>query len=288
MSLDDKLVLVTGGTGSIGQALVEAFHAAGAQVVFQYHSSADVAASLQARLGIVGIHLDLGVDFIAPDLAADVLINNAGTNESQVTTHLVDTGAWNRTLAVNLTAPFLLCRAYLPGMVARRWGRIINISSIYGLSANETSLPYNVSKHGLSGLTKTIAREYGAHGITCNEICPGPVDSAMVKRLGSIRAAAEGIGLDEYLESIRAEIPAGRLAMPGEIADLALFLASSAASYLNGVSVPLMVVCSRRCPCPPSTQTTRVAWPAWANGGAWPGGSMVFLAAPYSCRSMTA
>ena len=90
---------------------------------------------------------------------------------------------WDRTIALNLTAPFLLIRQCLPHMVRENWGRIVNISSIYGLRAVETNLPYTVSKHGLSGLTKTVAREYGAHGITCNEICPGPMKSRLLLSL---------------------------------------------------------------------------------------------------------
>jgi NAD(P)-dependent dehydrogenase (short-subunit alcohol dehydrogenase family) len=124
-------------------------------------------------------------------------------------------------------------------MIKQRWGRIINISSIYGLRGVENHLPYTVSKHALAGLTKTIAKEYAADGITCNEICPGPIDSTMLKQVCIKEASAEGKSLDEVLDEIRSEIPTGRLAKPEEIASLAVFIASSGASYLNGASIPL-------------------------------------------------
>jgi 3-hydroxybutyrate dehydrogenase len=238
-SLEGKLVFVTGGTGSIGQALIEAFHAAGATVHFQYCSATDVATSLQARLGVIGIPLDFNASFFPPDLPVDILVNNAAVNSSLTITHDVSPALWDMTIAVNLTAPFLLSRAYLPHMATRGWGRIMNISSIYGLRANEGLLPYNASKHGLAGLTRTVAREYGAKGITCNEICPGPVESNMLIRLGSLRAAANGLTYEQYLSEILSETPNRRLATPADVASLALFLSSNEASHINGVSLPL-------------------------------------------------
>jgi NAD(P)-dependent dehydrogenase (short-subunit alcohol dehydrogenase family) len=232
-------VLITGGTGSVGKALVEAFATRNHRVTFQYRREKSIAKRLEKRFGAESIQMDFGEDFLLPRVDFDVVINNAGINVSDVAAHEVDIGDWNRTLRVNLTAPFLVVRQCLPSMIKKRWGRIINISSIYGLRAVEGNLPYTVSKHGLAGFTKTLAREYAVHGITCNEICPGPVDSEMMREIGKRAAASSGGTVASYLKEVCDEIPARRMVKPSELAALALFLASSEAGYLTGASIPM-------------------------------------------------
>ena len=124
-------------------------------------------------------------------------------------------------------------------MIQKRWGRIINISSIYGLRAVEGNFPYTVSKHGLSGFTKTIAREYATYGISCNEICPGPINSDMMREIGKRVASQTGGTVESYLKEVCDEIPAKRMAEPRDVSALALFLASPEAGYLTGASIPL-------------------------------------------------
>jgi 3-oxoacyl-[acyl-carrier protein] reductase len=124
-------------------------------------------------------------------------------------------------------------------MVKKGRGRIINISSIYGLRGVEGNFPYTVSKHGLSGFTKTIAKEYGGLGITCNEICPGPIDSEMMRKIAKREAARTGGTIKSYFEEVCDEIPVHRMLKPSELAALAVFLASPEAAYLNGASIPL-------------------------------------------------
>ena len=167
-------VLVTGGTGSVGRAIVQAFTERGDEVTFQYRSNQSEADSLGKETHARPLHIDFLDPFELPDGPFDILVNNAGINVSACLTHDVSDQAWNSTLHLNVTVPFLIARRYLPHMIRQEWGRIVNISSIYGLRAIEQRLPYAVSKHALSGLTKTIAKEYGQHGITCNEICPDP------------------------------------------------------------------------------------------------------------------
>lgn len=234
-----RLVFITGGTGSIGKALVKAFSENGDSVVFQFCNRKEIANELETTYTAKGVQIDLSENFIPPDYSFDIIINNAGINIINVISHEVELSQWNKTLAVNLTAPFIICKAYLPSMVKNRWGRIINISSIYGLRGVDWNLPYNVSKHGISGLTKSIAKDYGAQGITCNEICPGPVNSEMMQRIGSEEAQSQGLSTEEYLKEYAKQIPAKRLAEPWEISSLALFVASPSADYLNGVSLPL-------------------------------------------------
>jgi len=232
-------VLITGGTGSVGKALVEAFATKNHRVTFQYRREKSVARRLEKRFGAESIQLDFEEDFLLPKVDFDVVINNAGINISDVVAHEVNIRDWDRTIRVNLTAPFLIVRQCLPSMIEKRWGRIINISSIYGLRAVEGNFPYTVSKHGLAGFTKTLAREYAVHGITCNEICPGPVDSDMMREIGK-RTVAEGGGtVEDYLKEVCDEIPAKRMVKPSELAALALFLASPEAGYLTGASIPM-------------------------------------------------
>ena len=124
-------------------------------------------------------------------------------------------------------------------MVNNHWGRIINISSIFGIRGVDRNLPYTVSKHGLSGLTKTIAKEYARMGITCNEICPGPIDSEMIRRIAADKFREEGVNPQEYLSELENEIPAGRLSKVEDVTSLCVFLASKDAQYINGVSIPV-------------------------------------------------
>lgn len=232
-------VLITGGTGSVGRALVEAFATNNHHVSFQYWQDKSTAKRLERSFGAESIQLDFAKDFTLPKVNFDIVVNNAGINISDVRAHEVSIENWNRTFRVNLTAPFQIIRQCLPSMIKKRWGRIINISSIYGLRAVEGNLPYTVSKHGLSGFTKTIAKEYALYGITCNEICPGPIDSDMMRDIGKRTVARSGGTLKGYLKEVCEEIPAKRMVKPLEVAALALFLASSEAGYLTGASIPL-------------------------------------------------
>jgi len=168
-----------------------------------------------------------------------VLVNNAGINISKHPCRDVARSDWDATILVNVTIPFILSQQCLPHMLGQKWGRIVNISSIYGLRGVEGNLPYTVSKHALSGLTKTLTKEYAEHNITCNEICPGPIDSEMMTRVSADRARLEGVSLEDYMAEVCEEIPARRLATPNEVSSLALYLASPIAAYINGAAIPV-------------------------------------------------
>ena len=234
-----RSVLITGGTGSVGKALVKAFAANNYRVTFQYHLDKSTADRLQRNYGAQSLRLDFEEECVLPNADFDVVVNNAGINISDVAAHEVSIENWNLTLRVNLTAPFIILRQCLPSMIEKHWGRIINISSIYGLRAVEGNFPYTVSKHGLAGLTKTLAKEYAVHGITCNEICPGPIDSDMMVDIGKRIVATSGGSVDDYFKEVCNAIPAGRMLNPSELAALALFLASNEAGYITGVSIPM-------------------------------------------------
>lgn len=233
-------VFISGGTGSVGRALVRAFAEQRYRVTFQYHANERAAFDLARDTSATPLKLDfLDKGMVLPKQSFDILINNAGINDVFGNVDKIPLDGWERTLRINLTVPFLLCREYLPSMINNNWGRIINISSIYGLRAAATYSPYVASKHGLTGLTKTIAYEFARNGITCNAICPGPVDSDMVRRIANKRAPELGISLEAYLASVSTELPIGRMATPQDVSTAALFLASRDASYLNGVSLPV-------------------------------------------------
>jgi NAD(P)-dependent dehydrogenase (short-subunit alcohol dehydrogenase family) len=236
----DKAVFITGGTGSVGQALVGAFAGVGAyRVSFQYSTDTATANRLHETFGATAVRVDFAREFTLPDDEFDIVVNNAAINESDALTHDVSPAAWDLTVRLNLTIPFLIIRHYLPHMQRKKWGRIINISSIYGLRATDGRSPYVAAKHGLSGLTKTVAKEYARHGITSNEICPGPIDSKMMQEIARRSTDGTTAAIAQYFEEVVESIPANRLAHPIEVAQIALFLASAAADYVNGVSIPL-------------------------------------------------
>jgi 3-hydroxybutyrate dehydrogenase len=219
--------------------MVAAFAKAGYQVFFQYHRNEPAAERLQSTYSATGFRIDLATSFQLPSNDFDVLVNNAGINESEEETHRVDPNTWERMLRVNLTAPFLLIKAVVPGMVERSWGRIINIGSIYSLRSATRRAPYVAAKHGLAGLTKTVAREYAIHGVTCNEICPSAVESQMMDGIARNKAQRAGSTASEVLDGYRAMTPANRMATPEDIAATTLYLCSPAAGFINGVSLPV-------------------------------------------------
>ena len=233
----DMAVLITGGTGSVGESLLAGFSEKGYRTSFLYHRSKSHARALAERFGATPIQTDLSQPIELANKNVDILINNAAINETSELTGDLPLEDWNRTIALNLTAPFLLIKQCLPHMMHENWGRIVNISSIYGLQAVETNLPYTVSKHGLSGLTKTVAREYGEHGITCNEICPGPIKSRLLDRIGTKIAAERNMSLEDYMREVKEDLPTGQLVAPSEITQMALLLASENSASVNGSSI---------------------------------------------------
>lgn len=232
-------VLVTGGTGTLGEAVILAFTKAGHRTYFQYFRNDQNAARLTDTVGATGFKIDLSGDFTLPEADFDVLVNCAGINISKDQAHAVDPAVWNRMIRVNVTAPFLLSQAVLPGMLKRGWGRIINVGSIYSLRGAINRAPYVASKHALSGLTKVMALEYATTGVTCNEICPSAIDSDMIHRIAAKNAELRGTTVDDILDEYRAMNPLGRMATAGEVASAVLYLSSPEAGFINGASIPV-------------------------------------------------
>ncbi len=233
--LDGRNALVTGASGAIGGAIARALHAQGAKVVLS-GTREEALAALAAELGD-GAHVcpaDLR-DPAAPDalVAAaeaaagplDIVVNNAGLTRDMLALRMKDE-AWQEVLDVDLTAPFRLARAAMKGMLRRRFGRVIGISSVVGTSGNAGQANYAAAKAGLVAMSKAMAQEVGGRGITVNIVSPGYVGSAMTEALA-----------EEQKARLLQMIPVGRMGAPGDVASAVVYLASDEAAWVTGVTL---------------------------------------------------
>jgi 3-hydroxybutyrate dehydrogenase len=246
MKLKDQVALITGASRGIGRAIATAFAAEGANLVVTGRAT-DLLESLKAEVEQQGVKCavvgaDLGrreeVEQVWHETEAafghvDILVNNAGVGSSANPKPVVDfdDDFWDLTMFVNLTAPYLLCKAVLPGMIERQYGRIINIASINSRVPSLHGAAYVASKHGLLGLTRTLALEVAKDGITVNAICPGPVHTLINDKRIAYDAERQGITTDDI--EARATL-LGRRLEAEEIAPLALYLASREAAVVTG------------------------------------------------------
>jgi len=243
-SIAGRVALVTGGGRGIGRAIALALAREGASVALAARSVPEleqVASEVQA-LGRRAFFLPLDVldrravadapATIARALGpVDILVNNAGIHATGPILRISD-ARWDGVLEVNLTAPFRLTRAFLPGMYDRGWGRVVNVASVAGKIGVKYAAAYVASKHGLVGLTRTVALEGGKKGVTANAICPSWVETQMMDE--SIQAIVEATGraADQVRAAMLAENPSGRAASPEEVAEVAVLLARNPA--ING------------------------------------------------------
>jgi meso-butanediol dehydrogenase/(S,S)-butanediol dehydrogenase/diacetyl reductase len=244
--LQDRVALVTGGGRGIGRAIALALAREGATVAVTARTATEldeVVASIRA-LGRPAIAVTADVskrETLRPMVQKvtealgpiEILVNNAGIGSSADPRPVIefDDALWDQTLTVNLTAPYLLCKEVLPTMLSRRWGRIINIASINGKVASFHGVAYTASKHGLLGLTRTLAMEVAPNGITVNAICPGPVRTVMSDRRLDYDARRRGVSPEQQEATLT---PMGRRLEPEEVAPLAVYLASDEASMVTG------------------------------------------------------
>jgi 3-hydroxybutyrate dehydrogenase len=239
--LSGRRVLVTGGASGIGAACAERFAAAGARVVVA-DLDGDGAKRVAEAIGGEAVVVDLtDPDFDAAALAAaaDVIVNNAGVQHVSPIEEFPEE-KFRLILALMLQAPFRLVRAALPHMYAQEWGRIVNISSVHGLRASAYKSAYVAAKHGLEGLSKTIALEGGARGVTSNTICPAYVRTPLVQKQIADQARVHGIPEAEVVKRIMLTEPAvKRLIEPAEVAETAVYLCGPHASFANGASFVL-------------------------------------------------
>lgn len=251
--LHGRTALVTGSLDGIGFAIADALAAQGARVMLNGFGDAALIAERLATLRARGV----AAEYHGADLAdaaqvealvtataqhlgeADILVNNAVTRHwDRIEDYPLD--KWQQAIAVNLTAPFQLMKLTLPGMKRRRWGRIINLASTYGLRGAARRADYCATKHGLVGLTRVAALEGLDFNVTCNALCPAAVDTPNTRRTLATRRAQSGATEDETLRAFMVgKQPSGRLVTPERVAALAVFLCSDAAADITGT--PLAV-----------------------------------------------
>ncbi len=247
-----RRVLITGSAVGLGLALAQGFASQGDEVFLTDVSPKVLAAAkgLTSSCGrpVGALVLDLAAEAAADQLVAaaqsamggvDILINNAVVRKMAPVADLPDAD-WDRALEVNLSAPFRLIRAVLPGMQARGWGRIINMASVYSLIALAGRVDYVTTKHAMVGLTRTVALELAATAITCNAICPGlmATDSAL-DRVAAL-AAEKGIGEDEATALfLSTRQPGGKFIPMETVIALAQFLCGPASQGINGAAIPV-------------------------------------------------
>ena len=226
-----KTVLITGGSRGIGSELVRHFANNGYSVAFTYKSSHSAAEALAAETGALAIRADSAsesdvVSAVREAVEAlggiDCLINNAAISSFSLFTDIT-LDAWNDMLAVNLTGAFLYSRCVIPDMLKRKTGRIINVTSMWGLVGASCEVHYSAAKAGLIGMTKALAKELGPSGITVNAIAPGVINTDMNAKLS-----------DDDKEMLINDTPLMRIGESSDVAAAALFLAGEGASFITG------------------------------------------------------
>lgn len=232
IDLDGRVALVTGGTRGIGRAIARALYEQGAAVAVlgRDRDRADAAAQ---ELGdrAMGVAADVGepgaaaaaAEAVASGLGpVDILVNNAGLTRDGLLARMSDDD-WDAVLNTNLKGAFTLMKAVTRGMMKRRWGRIVNITSVVGLTGNPGQANYAASKAGLIGLTKSVARELASRNVLVNAVAPGFIDTDMTRAL-----------TEEQRAALLREIPLGRLGTAEQVAAAVLFLVSDLADYITG------------------------------------------------------
>ncbi len=252
--LEGRSAIVTGSTSGIGLGIATAFAKAGANVMLNGFGNRDVVEEL--REGLARNH-SVAVAYSPADMSnpesiaamvaagseafgtVDILVNNAGVFHIGPTDAMAPEN-WDLSLKINLSAAFHAIRAVLPGMKARNWGRIINIASAVGLAGAPNMAAYAAAKHGIVGMTRSVALEVAPTEITANAICPGTVRTPLIEREARAISAAQGISVDEALAGFLAQtMPNGRFVETSELGALAVFLASPAARSITGAALPV-------------------------------------------------
>ena len=236
MDLQSNVALVTGASRGIGEVIATRLASEGAKVAVNYHTGADAAASVvKAIRDAGGDAFSIGADVSQEDQVGsmvnqvvdrwdklDILVNNAGITRDKILLRM-SAQDWDEVINVNLRGAFLCTHMALRHMVRQRYGRIVNVSSVVGLSGNPGQANYAASKAGLIGFTKAVAREVASRNITVNAVAPGYITTAMVERLS-----------EDIQQAILSRIPMGRFGTPQGVADTVAFLCSEGAGYITG------------------------------------------------------
>ena len=241
MFLAGKRALITGSTSGIGLAIARALRAEGAEVVLNGFGAADEIARLVEELGARHSGADLTdpgaiAEMMAQAGPVDILVNNAGMQHVAPVDEF-PVAKWDTIIALNLTAAFHTIRLALPGMKAKGWGRVINTASAHSLVASPFKSAYVAAKHGIAGLTKTVALEAAAHGVTVNAISPGYVWTTLVENQIPDTMTARGLSREQVIEEVLlAKQPTKSFVQPEDIGALAVFLCREEARNVNGAN----------------------------------------------------
>ncbi|UHA73875.1 elongation factor P 5-aminopentanone reductase [Paenibacillus sp. 481] len=235
-ALGETAVLITGGSRGIGSAVAERFASVGMKVIIHYlqaHEAANevarrclqyggdvltVTADLRSRDQLLRMQEKLELHGFTPD----ILVNNAGVAHYGLFTDVTEE-EWDDNMAINLKGMFMCTQLFAPHMISQKYGRIINVSSVWGLTGASCEVMYSTAKGGVNAFTKALAKELAPSGVTVNAVAPGVVETDMIKHLNAEERAL-----------LQSDIPAGRLASPEEIASLVYFLALPESSYITG------------------------------------------------------
>jgi NAD(P)-dependent dehydrogenase (short-subunit alcohol dehydrogenase family) len=249
IDLRHKIVLITGGSGGLGEALAEAFARAESRVVItaRDRKRLDATAEKTGENGaqVLALPCDISrrdqVRSLGDEIKerwgdVQILINNAGIAQAVSFSDMPD-DLWDETVATNLTGAYNCCKVFLPAMVQAKWGRIINIASTAGKVGYRHATAYTASKHGLLGLTRSLALETARDGVTVNAICPGYVDDERTHENSRTMAQRTGKSADDVLAMFAASAPQNRLIAPDEVASLALLMASERLGGMTGQAV---------------------------------------------------
>lgn len=235
--LAGKQAVVTGAASGIGAAIARKLAASGAEVLL-LDRDADAVEEVAAQLGARSGAVDLADPEAAAELGrgADVVVNNAGV-QHVAPVHQFPPDMFTTLLKVMLESPFRIVRSALPGMYERGWGRVVNVSSVHGLRASPFKSAYVAAKHGLEGLSKTIALEAAGYGVTSNCVCPGYVRTPLLERQVAEQAVLHRVPREQVVEDVLLErTPVKRLVEPEEVAELAAWLCGPATTSVTGSS----------------------------------------------------
>lgn len=232
----DQTILITGGSRGIGASIAERFATVGMNVVIHYHEAHEAANEVARKCLNLGARvLTISADLRSKEqidrmqdkldkhqLIPDILVNNAGVSHYGMMSDVTEE-QWDQLMNVNLKGTFLCSQLFMKAMVQQKYGRIINVSSVWGISGASCEVIYSTAKGGMNTFTKALAKELAPSNITVNAVAPGAVDTTMLSGFNGEEKAA-----------IESEIPAGRLAQPDEIASLVYFLALPESGYITG------------------------------------------------------